>query len=258
MLYRTPEWVILLILLACTVVAAELGFRAGERRARTQLHDAARSQVGNIQGMLLGLLALLIAFTFSMALGRFDDRRDVLVREVNAIGTAVLRADLLPTGGRELRPTFLRYVQNRLEATTIPSITIDRIAQLDTEATKLQDTLWKAGVTAAREGSQPLFAVQYVQAMNELIDSKGARDASLANQVPEGVLWILFAFTVSAVGAVGFGNGLVGRRAPGGTVILAALLAVVVMIIVDIDRPRRGIIQVSQQSMYTLEQSLRE
>jgi hypothetical protein len=255
MLYRTPEWLILLLLLACLVTAAELGFRAGDRRARLQLHDATRTQVGNIQTMLLGLVALLIAFTFAMALGRFDDRRSVLVREVNAIGTALLRCDLLPSGA-ELRPTFRRYVRNRLEATTIPSTTSERIAHLDAEAAQLQDTLWKAGVTAARESPQPLLAVQFVQAMNELIDSKGARDASLAHQVPQAVLWILFAFSALAVSAVGFGNGLVGRRAPGATIILAALLAVVVMIIVDVDRPRRGVIQIDQTSMFALEQSL--
>src|SRR5262245_43853275 len=122
MVYRTGELVILVVLLAGLVAASELGYRFGVRRSRSTMHDFTRTQVSNIQGTLLGLFALLMGFTFAMALSRFDDRRQMIVTEANAIGTAALRAQLLPSGSEELREVFRRYVAVRLEATTIPSI----------------------------------------------------------------------------------------------------------------------------------------
>ena len=98
-MYSLSEPLLGLALLALLVLASEFGFRAGRRRGPTS-SDAVRQQVGNIQAALLALFALLLAFTFSMALSRFDQRRQLVVREANAIGTAALRARLLPAPQR--------------------------------------------------------------------------------------------------------------------------------------------------------------
>jgi hypothetical protein len=92
--------------------------------------------------------------------------------------------------------------------------------------------------------------------MNEVIDVKGEHDAAVANHVPESVLLLLFGFAVLTSGVLGYGNGLSGSRALGTAAILALLITLVILVIVDLDRPRRGLIQVSQESMINLQKSL--
>lgn len=96
----------------------------------------------------------------------------------------------------------------------------------------------------------------FTQGMNELIDIKGERDAALASHVPESVVALLFVFAVLSMGVVGYENALSGARAPGVTALLCVLTTLVILVIVDLDRPRRGLIRVTQQSMVDLQRTL--
>jgi hypothetical protein len=256
MVYSLPEPLLGLALLALLVLASELGFRAGRQRGPTS-SDAVRQQVGNIQTALLALFALLLAFTFSMALSRFDQRRQLVVREANAIGTATLRARLLPPPQRvEAAGLFRRYVEVRLEAARGANLPTPRHQVLDDEAGLIQERLWRSAVAAAEADPRSVPAGLFTQAMNELIDLKGERDAALANHVPESVLALIFAFAVLAMGVVGYENGYAGARTLGVTTLLCALTALVILVIVDLDRPRRGLIRISQESMVSLQKNL--
>src|SRR5262245_53246974 len=116
LLYYRSELLIVLALFGLLVLGGELGFRAG-RRARTARGEHPRARIGEMQGALLTIFAVLLGFTFAMALWRFDVRKRVVVDEANAIGTAVLRSRFLPESARgDVTDWFRRYVEVRLEA----------------------------------------------------------------------------------------------------------------------------------------------
>ena len=255
-LYDDSELLIALVLLGSLLLAGEGGYRLG-LRSRTSIPEVARPQLGGIQSALAGLFALLLGFTFAMALSRFEERRQTVVREANAIGTAALRAGLLPGDQRaEMTRLFRRYVGVRLAAAHGPNLATTELARLDAEAGRLQEQLWQRSAAAAEADPRSVPAGLLLAAMNELIDVKGERDAALANHVPETVLLLLFGFAVLTSGVFGYGNGLAGARSFGMGTILAVLISLVILVIVDLDRPRRGLIQVNQESMVGLQKSL--
>src|SRR5271156_5184827 len=106
-LYQQDEFLITLAALALFIIAIEIGFRRG-RAVREGLDDPTKSQLSTLQGAVIGLLALLLAFSFAMAEGRFDARQSLVVEEANAIGTAYLRSQLLPEPYRDEIKNSLR------------------------------------------------------------------------------------------------------------------------------------------------------
>ena len=255
-LYDDPELLIALVLLGALLLANECGYRLG-LRGRTSTPELVRTQLGGIQSALAGLFALLLGFTFAMALSRYEERRQTVVRESNAIGTAALRAGLLPAEQRaDVNQLFRRYVEVRVTAAQGPNLASPELGRLDAEAGRLQAQLWRRAAAAAEADPRSVPAGLLVTAMNELIDVKGERDAALANHVPETVLLLLFGFAVLTSGVFGYGNGLAGARAFGTAAILTVLISLVILVIVDLDRPRRGLIHVSQESMIGLQKSL--
>jgi hypothetical protein len=142
-----------------------------------------------------------------MALARFDARKQMVVREANAIGTAALRSDLLPEPlCGEAIGLFRRHLQVRLDARQPPS-RMHATPSSTRRRARSRGQLWEMATAAAR--AQPRSAapvVTFITAMNELIDVKGERDAALANRVPESVLFLLCGFAATAIGIVGYGT----------------------------------------------------
>ncbi|MGH9867021.1 MAG: hypothetical protein ACREAA_02505 [Candidatus Polarisedimenticolia bacterium] len=253
-LYGQSEILILLALFGMLLLACEAGFQLGRRNKPP---EQVRAHISNIEGALLGLFALLLGFTFAMALSRFELRRQMVVQEANAIGTAALRARLLPADERaEVTEMFRRYVAIRLAAASGPNLPSPEHRELDAEAGRLQEQLWLKASAAAEADTRSVPAGLLLQAMNQLIDIKGERDASLANRVPESVLMLLFGFAVLTSGVLGFANGLAGARTMGTVAILSVLICLVMLVIIDLDRPRRGLIRVSQDSMIAVQKTL--
>jgi len=148
-----------------------------------------------------------------MALSRFEYRKEMVVQESNAIGTAALRAQFLPASHQvEVSELFRRYVEIRSEAVLRTDQFSAARQQLDAETRRLQARLWRmaAAVTETDPRSVP-FGL-YAQAVNDLIDVKARRDVAVANHVPESVLLLLFGFAILAAGVLGYGNGLAGAR----------------------------------------------
>jgi len=255
-LYDEPASVILLLLFVFLIVATELGFRLGRRQASSH-SELVRGQVHNIQGALMGLLALLLGFTFAMAVSRFDNRRHMVVKEANAIGTAALRAQVLPAAEQAaMRDLFRRYVDVRVDAGHEDYMPTPERDSLDAKAHELQGRLWDQAASAAEADPHSVAAGLLLSAMNDAIDVKSERDASLANHVPESVLLLLFAFAALASGILGYSTGLTGARIIGMPAAFALLVTLVLMVILDLDRPRRGFILVGQESMIALQRSL--
>lgn len=245
--------IILVALIALLLVAAEVGFRAGRRQG--QRAPDKEPHVGALQGALLGLLALLLGFSFAMAQARYDARRALVVEEANAIGTAYLRAQLLPgPAAPEAADALRRYVDVRLthlgERVDEPAL---REAIVKTE--QLHDYLWTRAAKAARQDPSPIASL-FVASLNEVIDLHARRLAAFRNHVPEAVFLLLYCVAAVAMAVTGYAAGLGGHRGFWPTVTTAVLIAVVIVVVMDLDRPRRGLITVSQQSMVDLRDSL--
>lgn len=243
-------------LLLSIALAIEAGFRIA-RRLRAAAELAYLQHVNNLMVSLLGLLALLLGFSLSLSLQRYDSRSEAVVAEANAIGTAALRAQLLPAALREETQRLLRdYTDLRVQDGAImPADTAGRAA-LRARTDDLQRVLWAQAREAAALAPNPVTAL-YLQALNDLIDNFGRRDAELNRHVPEPVLLLLYLTYVVTGAIIGYASGIAGHRASVAAYIMVLLVTIVVFIILDLDRPRRGVILVSQDSLLQLQAGLR-
>jgi hypothetical protein len=257
-LYAMDARVLIGALIALMLILLELGAWLGRRRA-DRASEALKNHVGNMQGSLLGLSALLLGFTFSLALQRFDSRSDAEVEEANAIGTTVLRAELLPSAQREpVRQLLADYVDLRVAASRV---SLDRGAEreaLIAQSAALLDRLWTIAVEAAQIDPAPARTGLFLQALNDTIDNLERRDAELKRHVPEVILLLLLASFVLTAGTVGYAVGIASERPPAITHALMLLIALLAFVVIDLDRPRRGLIQVSQDSLLKLQVELHE
>jgi len=245
------EWLTFIICFVIFFLATEVGFRIGQIR-RPIVDETAKSQITTFQGAILGLLALLLAFTMSMALSRFEARKDMVLEESNAIGTAYLRAQLLPEPEKtEISRLLRQYVVVRLEAA--------RTGNLQNAITKsedLHDRLWLQAVAVGKKAPQPFPTGLFVQSLNEVIDIHSKRLKAVTDHVPTSILLLLFTAAIFGMGAVGYGCGLGNSRHVISRLAMAVLITGVMLAIIDIDQPQRGLIKVSQQSMMSLRDSI--
>lgn len=226
------------------LILLEAGRRAGVRR---QLRDPSGPTPGGgaLEAAIFGLLALLIAFTFSGAAARFDARRHLVVEEANAIGTAYLRLDLLPAATQPaLRDSFRRYLDSRLDAyRKMPDLDAARAELARSEA--VQAEIWTQAVSACprAEGGTPACML-LLPALNQMIDITTTRKAAGLIHPPAIVFVMLGA--VALISALLAGYNLTGDSTRNRLLMLgfAATIAVTVYVILDIEYPRLGFIRV--------------
>ncbi len=238
-------------------VVIELGHRLGRRRA-PRTDPAAREHINGIQAAILGVLALLLGFTFSLSLQRFDSRSAAVVEEANAIGTAWLRSALLaPALQAEAVPLFVRYVELRVREGSLTLAEEGERHKILADSMQVQSALWATARKALAAEPQAEAPALYAEAVNQMIDGFGRRDATLKRHVPEVVLMLLYATFLLAGIIVGYACGVGGHRPSLASYAMVALIVVLVYLIVDLDRPRRGVIRVSQQSLVELQAAVR-
>jgi hypothetical protein len=193
---------------------------------------------------------LLLGFTFSLALQRFDNRSEAVVEEANAIGNAWLRADFLPDPVRTAALSQLRdYAEVRIKAGALSLVDEDARKALLSRAADLQKMLVESGHKAAAVYPGASGIVPFVDAMEELGRTYRSRQAGLSRHVPEMVLLLLYATFLLSSAIVGYAAGVVGHRPSVVSYLMVALVVILVFIILDLDRPRRGFIEVSQKSL---------
>lgn len=253
-LYDVAQGWIYAVSLVLLIGAAELGLRIGRRvRARG---DAVPPALGTIESASLGLLALMIGFTFSMALTRYDGRRGAVLDEANAIGTALLRSQLLPEAEAHASAGLLtQYAKVRLTLGTAPYGSPARTDAIR-QSLALQNDLWREAVAASATDAHSTPIGLYVQALNDMIDMHEKRLTALRNHVPEIVVLLLYLIALTATGFTGYGAGLAGDGERGSKLLMAVLIATVLILVIDLDRPYRGLVTVSQQPMIDLIQGL--
>jgi CDP-diglyceride synthetase len=244
---------ITLVLLALLLGTAELGYRVGRSRRGD---EQAASQVATWEGALLGLLALLVGFTFAMAVTRFDGRRELILDEANAIQQVARRSDLMdPAVQRQVTELLRSYVAARIRYYDA-GISRTRTEASEREASALRVQLWAqvAAVGRATPGSE--MVALFVESADELFVMAARRRAALDNHVPVVVYLMLLVVAATAVAATGYSCGLHQRRHRFGMLLLPVLIAAVVVLVVDLDHPRAGLIRAGQGPMLRLQQTL--
>jgi len=240
------------LLVVSLLGALEFGYRTGVRRAREEDARAA-SQIGAVQGALLGLLGLLLAFSFAAAGARFLERQDLITKEANAIGTAYLRADLIPDPyASSLRAALREYTSHRVEVSRHLKDSIS--AANSAEVGAFHDRMW----SAARDGSlaKPESMMAVVTAVNDVIDFHATRVAAGKKHLPMVVMGLLTACSVLSIGVIGYSCGTGKRRRATLTMSLAMLIAAALWITIDLDHARSGILRLSDAPLVALERSL--
>jgi hypothetical protein len=206
-------------------------------------------------GSILALLAFLLAVTMSMASDRFDTRRGIVLDEANSIGTTYLRAGYLPEPqSTQIRELLREYVPLRIVVTDV------KAADLAADIRRSQEILtelWTISEGIAKVTDQGDLVSLYLDSLNQTIDLNETRlVAGLYARVPETVILLLIAGSALSLAMVGYSAGLTKRRALLNAVVLIVALGAVIMIVVDLDRPREGFIQVSQQPLIDLQRQI--
>jgi hypothetical protein len=232
---------LLLLLLAVT----ELGFRLGRRvYDRREADEPARSGVGFIVGGILGLLAFLLGITLSLAEGRHEERRAVVLGEANAIGTAWLRAGVI--GGEEgarMQRLIADYGEVRIRVYRDIRTREDG-DRLDAETAALQTQLWDIASGVAQRAPTPISGLM-LAALNEMFDLATTQKRNYVERVPPHILRLLLWTSLIAVGAMGYNFGVGGSRQAVMSSLLLVLWSSAIVLIVDINRPRQGTVTVS-------------
>jgi hypothetical protein len=247
MLFDFDEYDLLTIFAVSVVVifaASEIGRRYGVfARGRGRDNDA------TLEAAVLGLLALMISFTFAMALTLFEARRDAVLNEANAIGTTALRARLLPAPHDARAVKLLRdYVQIRLDLYRRAPSARELDAAID-RSNAIQTSLWQEvkAVEAVEKGMVPTGL--FIQTLNEMIDNQEKRVTAYRNRVPDIALMALYAIAFIAVAFAGFGAELDSRRSRLPVYLTGIIVCAVLLLIQDLGRPDAGLIWAGQQPM---------
>lgn len=250
----SDQWRVLIIVGLLLLVFTEIGFRAGWR-LHISKDEPRKTQIGGVQGAVLGMLALLLGFTFSMSVGRYDDRRSLVLQESNSIGTTYLRASFLPvTHQTAVEDILRRYVDVRLDFYNA-GVDAAKIAAAEKEAASLQRQLWTHTVEAAKEAPSPILST-FINSLNETIDLDASRLAAFRERVPSAVRLLVLVVASMGCFSSGYQAGATGARTGFVNAMLPLLIAVVITLIADLDRPREGLVGISQQPMIDLKQSL--
>jgi len=237
-------------------VCAEIGVRLGLRVHASR--DAARKgTIGGIQAAVLGLLGLLLGFTFAMAVSRFDTRRALVVQDANAVGTAYLRASLLPEEHAGAVEDLLRRYVDLLVEYQPHFDDRAKFAEGLRLGAGVQEEIWAHAVAAAKKDPSAVVAIA-VASLNDVLDAESERLAAGRARIPSGVWAILL--IVSGLGCLtsGYASGAEGIRSRFSSLVLPCLVAIVLLLIFDLNQPRHGLIGVSQQPLWDLQASLKE
>ena len=254
-LYGADEWVLGLVFFALLLAAYEAGFRIG-RKPNLLISVDARSQISTIEVGILGVLGLLLGFCMSMAVTRFEVRKQLVLQEANAIGTAHLRTQLLPAAeGKEIADLLRAYTDVRLAPERGGDI-FEQISNARQESARLQDAFWRRAVAYGQKDPNPVRVGLLLQSLNEVIDLDAARWMAFRNHVPETVIYVIAVVSLLAAMVVGYAFGMGRLRQFFSISVLSLAITLVMVVIIDLDRPRAGFIRVSQQPMLDLQRLL--
>jgi hypothetical protein len=221
-------------------------------RKRRGLDEEAREDFGVILGATLTLLALLIGFSFSMAISRYDQRKNYEEAEANAIGTEYVRAGLLPPAdATAVRALLSHYLDQRIAFYS--SREAEQLRQINARTAQMQNDLWSAVQAPAIAQPNPVLALA-VAGMNDVLNSQGYTQAAWWNRIPHAAWGLMAIIAICCNLLVGYG----ARNTKGGglLLILPMIVSIAFLLIADIDSPRVGFIHVAPQNLLSLSASM--
>jgi hypothetical protein len=246
-----PLPVVGMALVVAFFVASEMGFAAHGRFGR-KTGDGGANDEAQVLATALLLLALLLGFTFSMALGRYDTRRQIVVQEANDIGTAWLRAGLVEApAGKALQAKLAEYARSRVstaENSTDAGVFAARMAL----GAALRDQIWGLTSAAIAPDRSTAQAAALVASVNAVLDTATTRAAAVDARVPAKVIDLLIVYAGVSTFLLGYVLAAYGSQHRIATLVLFILLAMTITLILDLDRPQSGDIRVSQQPLIDL------
>ena len=246
LIYAHPIWVTAVIIFIMLLVMLEIGYWLG--RWRQHMTSEREIVSGDIAlTSMYAILGLVMAFTYSFTISRADNRKQSIIAEANALGTAFLRADFVAEPNRtELRTLLRGYTETRLISSG-DGASMKRMQKVLDNSLQLQSELWPITVRIIEEGSHGAIDSLIVQSINEVIDMHSIRVASAFDRLPIAIFWLLL-FNASVVLAVsGYNKGLMKNMNRLRMTALVLVLTAVMMTIIDFDRGLDGFVKTSQQ-----------
>lgn len=243
---------IIILLLLFTFLANEIGYRIGKHH-KNVIETDVKSQTNMIIGSILGLLGLLLGFTFSLALDKYGARSRAVINEANSLQTALLRTELLKTPYDTQGCRLLyKYINEQIKIGKADIYKKQDLTEISLKTKKITEDLWHLAIANSKDNVSNLSINLFTDAINKAINTEEERVALAREHVPEPILYCLFIVFIVAVGLLGYSSGWSERRSPYPSMIMSILISLIIYIIIDLDRPGRGLIRVDQSSMESL------
>ena len=253
MFFRLSTWELWLIIAGIVLGFVALGYAAG--RMLHKQAETLREPVGIVQGAFFALVGLILAFGLTLAIGRYDSRRAAVVADANAIGTTYLRAQTLAEPARSRSLVLLRQYTDASLRLSHAVPTTAAFFRVIAEEDVLQRRLWALAGEALAGAPRDSAPRLYVETLNDMIDQQTVRVAALNNRIPNEVLALEIFGAAFAFGLLALYTAMHGRGAT--TVILAGVLVTMLLLVVlDLDRPTRGLIRVPDTPLVALRASM--
>jgi hypothetical protein len=225
--------------------AAHVGARISQLR---RLTSKELEQFNLVLGATLTLLGLIVGFAFSMAVGRYDQRKNYEEEEANAIGTEYVRAQLLPAPDRDKVQSLLKqYLAQRILFYEVRNW--ERLDDINRETQQLQNEMWSIVANAAKAQPTPIAALA-VAGMNDVLNRQGYTQAAWWNTIPRAAWLLMGGIAICCNLLIGMPAGEVKTRLP--LLVMPLMIAIAFMLLADLDSPRGGIIHIAPQNLHSL------
>ncbi|HML74779.1 MAG TPA: hypothetical protein PKB02_09815 [Anaerohalosphaeraceae bacterium] len=253
-----PLWGIFILAIVTVLASIGIGTLLGRHRRTLPDHES-ESSLGTIIGAMLGLLAFMLAFTFGMAADRFQTRKQLLLDEVNTIGTTYLRAGLLQEPhGSEVQALLRHYVDFRAGlASQPPADQVKGLKELILRSEELQSQMWLHAIALAKADRSSEIDALFISSLNELMEIHNSRATTISYRIPPAIWYVLSCITILSMVTVGYQEGLSGKRSVKMGIVLAFTFSAVVFLIADLDRAT-GTLRVNQKPLFELQRRIQE
>jgi hypothetical protein len=249
-LESVPLYLVYIGLFLLQLIAFETGYQITRRNKRFK-EEVEPGTLSPMVGGLIGVLGFLLAFTFSIATSQYNQRKQYVLEEANEIGTSYLRADLIDTKYKtEVKKLLREYVDVRLQATNSTDINKELVRSVE-----LHGLLWNE-VTEAALATPNTNTSLMIQSMNNLIDLHEKRvTAGLRDRIPLSIWITLLAISLMTMATIGIKAGFTKPRGLIAVIPMILAFSALTTLIVDLNRPQKGLFKVGQQSMISLQKS---
>jgi len=249
-LNETEAWIITLLLFLLMILSSFVGKLLGNH-----MRNKKDSEEKSIEtSALTALLFFLLAFTFGMSGDRYDSRRKIVIEEANNIGTAILRSDLYPDSSKTLfRRDFKLYVEARISYYQAGA-DVKEVLKADSLSQEIASRLWKRASTLSKNPANLAATQQMIPALNNMIDIITSRSSGEKAKVPESIILMLFFLAMIIAFYGGYSEGRKGKMDWVVQLGFCLLVSLVILFTLDLDRPRRGFVNldISNQTIIDL------